>query len=246
VGLLYALSDQVSFYGNAGRGFAPPSTRIAGPRRAETGTQAEAGVKGDFLAGRLRATLAAYELKREHEAIPNADGLTAQDGSRRSRGVELEVAAQPLPRFFTLFAYAYDDAELTRFRERLQVSFIPPLFVTFDRAGNAPPLAPAHIASLWLTHRLPGGLEVSLGGRYTSRQLIAADNAFAIPGAFTADAALAYSLGRIKAHVNAKNLTDRKTYTRGFGSTSVIPARGFALYAGIDVLWTPSAGSPWR
>lgn len=245
-GLLYAVSDRLSLYANAGRGFAPPSTRVTGPRRPETGTQAEAGVKGDFLDGRLRATLAAYDLTRRHVAISDANGLTAQDGSERSRGIELEVVAQPLPRLFTLFTYAYDDAVLTRFRERLQVSLFPPVFVTLDRTGNAMPLAPAHIASLWLTHRLPAGFEVSLGGRYTSRQFIAADNAFAIPGAFTADAALSCSLGHFKAHLNAKNLTDRKTYTRGFGSTSVIPAPGFSLYAGIDVLWTPSADTSRR
>ncbi len=246
VGLLYALSDHLSFYGNAGQGFAPPSTRVAGPRRAETGAQAEAGVKGDLLGGRLRATLAAYQIERRHQAIPDANGLTAQDGGQRSRGVELEVAAEPLPRLFTLLSYAYNDAVLTRFREQVQVSFFPPAYATLDRAGNTPPLAPAHIANLWLTRRLPGGFEISLGGRYTSSQFIAADNAFAIPAAFTADAALSYSLGRLKAHLNAKNLTDKRTYTRGFGSTSVIPASGFALYAGIDVLWAPATDAVRR
>jgi len=236
-GAVYSPSEQVSLYVNAGRGFAPPSTRVVGARRPETGSQAEAGIKGDFLGGRLRTSLALYRIERRNEPIPDANGITVQTGSERSEGVELEVAGEPLPRLFTLFSYAYNDATLTRFDELALVSFFPPTFATVDRSGNTPPLAPAHIANLWLTHRLPGGLELSLGGRYVSRQFIAADNAFAIPAAFTADAALSYQLGRFKAHLNAKNLTGKKTYTRGFGSTSVIPAPGFALSAGIEVRW---------
>ncbi|HTQ80451.1 MAG TPA: hypothetical protein VMM92_10680, partial [Thermoanaerobaculia bacterium] len=81
----------------------------------------------------------------------------------------------------------------------------------------------------------------SLGGRYVSRQFIAADNAFAIPAAFTADAALAYQLGHLRAHVNLRNLTDKKTYVRGFGSASVLPASGFSLYAGLEVRWQGAA-----
>jgi iron complex outermembrane recepter protein len=240
-GAVYAPSEQVSLYVNAGRGFAPPSTRVVGPRRPETGNQVEAGIKGDFLGGRLRASLAAYRIERRNEPIPDATGFTVQNGSERSQGFELEVAGEPLPRLFALFSYAYDDATFTRFDELALVSFFPPTFAVVDRAGNNLPLAPEHIANLWLTRRLGDRLEASLGGRYVSRQFIAADNAFAIPAAFTADAALSYQVGRFRAHLNAKNLTGKKTYTRGFGSSSVIPAPGFGLYAGIEVRWAPSA-----
>ncbi len=71
-----------------------------------------------------------------------------------------------------------------------------------------------------------------------SRQFIAADNAFAIPAAFTADASLALPLGPLKARIEVKNLTDTKTYTRGLGTTSVIPASGVAFYAGVTMRWT--------
>jgi iron complex outermembrane receptor protein len=239
-GAVYAPSERVSFYVNAGRGFAPPSTRVVGPRRPETGSQGEAGVKGSFLEGRLRTSLAVYRIERRNEPIPDANGITVQTGSRRSRGAELEIAGEPLPRLFTLFSYAWNEATFTRFDELALVAFVPPTYAVVDRAGNTLPLAPAHVANLWLTRRLPGGLELSLGGRYVSRQFIAADNAFAIPGAVTADAALAYPFGRYKAHLNLKNLTGKKTFTRGFGSTSVLPASGFAAYAGIEIRWSPA------
>jgi TonB-dependent siderophore receptor len=223
-----------SLYANAGRGFAPPSTRVVGPRRPETGTQEEAGVKANLLGGRLRGALAVYELKRSNEAIPDANGFTEQAGSQRSRGVELELEAHRLAGLDAWFTYAYDRAVFTRFAESVLVAFVPPTFFTFDRAGNTPPLAPAHVANLWLSRRLPAGWEVGAGGRYVSRQFIAADNAFAIPGAFTVDASLSLPLGPLKGRVDLKNLFGEKTYTRGLGTTSVIPASGFAVYAGIE------------
>jgi outer membrane receptor protein involved in Fe transport len=38
--------------------------------------------------------------------------------------------------------------------------------------------------------------------------------------------------GRIR--LNLKNLTDQQTYTRGFGSISVIPGTGFGAFVGFD------------
>jgi iron complex outermembrane receptor protein len=240
-GITFSPRPEWSLYANAARGFAPPSTRVVGPARPETGTQQEAGVKASLLNGRLRATLAVYDLTRRNEAIPNADGFTEQTGSQRSRGVEGEVTVQRLLGWDVLLAYAYDQAVFTRFAESVLVSEAPPAFAVFDRTGNTPPLAPAHIVNLWVTRRLPRGVELSAGGRYVSKQFIAADNAFAIPGAFTADAALSVPLGPFKGRVELRNLTDARTYTRGLGTTSVIPAAGFAAYAGFAMRWTAPA-----
>ncbi|HVT58450.1 MAG TPA: TonB-dependent siderophore receptor [Thermoanaerobaculia bacterium] len=243
-GAVFSPAAGWSIYANAGRGFAPPSTRVAGPRRPETGTQAEAGLKSELLGGRLRGTLAVYDLRRRNQAIPDANGFTEQSGSERSRGVELELVAHRLAGLDVVFSYAYDRAVFTRFAESVLVSFAPPTFATIDRSGKTPPLAPAHIANLWLTRRLPGGLELAAGGRYVSRQFIAADDAFAIPGAFTADAALSLPLGPLRGRIEVKNLTGERTYTRGLGTTSVIPASGRAVYAGFEARWTAPSLAP--
>jgi outer membrane receptor protein involved in Fe transport len=233
-----AAASGLSLYASAGRGFAPPSTRVVGPARPETGTQLEAGAKSDFADGRLRATLALYQLTRRNEAIPSANGFSEQTGSQRTRGVELSLAAHRLAGFDVVFSYAYERAVFTRFAESVLVGFEPPTFITVDRTGNTPALAPAQIANLWLARQLPAGLELGVGGRYVSRQFIAADNAFAIPAAFTADASLALPLGPLKARIEVRNLTDTKTYTRGLGTTSIIPASGVAVYAGVQLRWT--------
>ncbi len=230
-----------SLYADTGRGFAPPSTRVIGPALPETGTQQEAGVKGNFLDGRLRTTVALYNLLRSNEAIPGANGFTEQTGSERSRGIEAEATFERLMGWTVVLNYAYDRAVFTHFAESVLVSEEPPISTVFDRTGNTPPLAPAQIVNLWLSRRLRNGVGLGIGGRYVSSQFIAADNAYAIPAAFTADAMLRVPMGPVEGRLQLRNLTNTRTYTRGIGTTSVIPAEPFAINAGFALRWNGPA-----
>jgi TonB-dependent siderophore receptor len=234
LGLVYTPTPALSLYANAGQSFAPPSSRVIGEREPEESRQAEVGVKGSLWGGKAQATLALYELRRENVAIPDRTGVTQQAGTQRSRGVELEIAAEPLPRLRTFFSYAYTDAELTRFSELVLVGFAPPTFAVIDRSGNAPAFAPEHIANFWVSRRFGGRFGSGFGGRYLSRQYIAEDNAFALDETVTFDAVAFYETGPWRLSLNFENLTDEEYSTRGFGTTSVLPAPGFAVYGGFE------------
>lgn len=231
LGLVYSPTESLSLYANAGQAFAPPSSRVVGDRRPEESTQYEVGAKGEVWGGRLQTTLALYELERENVAIPDLTGVTAQIGTQRSRGVELEIAAEPWKGLRTFFSYAYTDAELTRFSEIVQTG--PASFMVFDRSGNRPSFAPEHIANLWVSKRF-GKLGLGAGGRFLSEQFIAEDNAFELDSTATLDASLSYELGDFGLNLHLKNLTDEEYFTRGFGNTSVIPAPGFSVYGGLE------------
>jgi TonB-dependent siderophore receptor len=234
LGVVYTPIPSLSLYANAGQAFAPPSSRVVGERRAEESTQAEVGVKAELLDGKVQTTFALYELERENVAIPDLTGVIQQTGTQRSRGMELELAAEPRQGLRTLFSYAYTDAELTRFADQVLVSFNPPTFVTVDRSGNVPAFAPEHIANLWVSQRFGNGFGVGAGGRYLSEQFIAEDNAFEIDPSFTVDASLFYDLGLWRLNLHLRNLTDEETFTRGFGNTSVIPKPGFSVFGGFE------------
>jgi TonB-dependent siderophore receptor len=240
LGLTWSPGPSLSLYANSGRGFAPPSSRVIGKRKPEESQQTEAGIKGNLWGGKVQTTLAAYELERENVAIPDRTGITRQTGSQRSRGVELEIAAEPLPRLRTFFSYAYTDAELTRFAELVLVGFNPlPVFATIDRSGNRPAFAPEHIANLWISRRFANGLGAGAGGRYLSKQFIAEDNAFELDDTATLGAALFYELKAWSLALHFDNLTDEKYFTRGFGSTSVIPAPGLTVHGSVSVRFGP-------
>lgn len=235
VGVVVSPTPELSFYASAGDAFAAPSTFVAGARRVpEESRQIEVGVKQKLLDDRLHGTLAFYRIDRDNIAIPDANGVTRQTGDQRSQGVELELVAAPAPGWKARLAYAYNDAELTEFRQQVQVALFPPVFVTLDLTGNRPAFAPEHILDLWVSKSLPGGWGVAGGGRWVSEQFIAENNAFAIDGYATFDAAVFYDLAAWRFQLNLKNLTDEDYYTRGFGDTSVIPAPGIAAYGGVE------------
>ena len=234
LGLVFAPTPSLSLYANTGRSFAPPSSRVVGEREPEESQQTEAGVKANLWGGKAQATLAVYDLERENVAIPDRTGITRQTGTQQSRGVELELAAEPLPRLRTFFSYAYTDAELTEFAELVFLGPIPPFFAVVDRSGNTPAFAPEHIANLWVSRRFGNGLGAGIGGRYLSQQFIAEDNAFELDDTATLNAALFYDLKDWSLAAHFDNLTDEEYFTRGFGATSVLPAPGFTVHGSVS------------
>jgi iron complex outermembrane receptor protein len=172
-------------------------------------------------------------LEKKNIAIPDDNGVTQQAGDQRSRGVELELAAQPTRTWQAFFSYAYNDAELTEFTEFVFNPF-QNNFNFFDRSGNTPAFAPKHLLSFWTNKEYDLGLGFGAGARYIGSQFIAEDNAYEMDSILTFDAMLYYRFGQWRGSVNFKNLTDRKYETRGFGTTSVIPANPFAVYGKLE------------
>ena len=234
-GLMHTFRGGVSLYANLATAFAPPSTLAEGERVPEEARQLEVGVKKTLLGGRMMATAAAYHLEKENIAIPDDNGLTGHVGDQRSRGVELEVTADLTEGWNASGGYAFSDAVLTRFAERVLVGFVPPTYATVDRSGNAPAFAPRHILNLWLSRKLGWGLGVGAGARYVGNQYIAEDNTFEIDDYWLLNAALSYQRNGWRWSVNLENLTDREYQTRGFAGYSVIPGNPFAAYAKLEL-----------
>lgn len=232
LGLVFAPRPDLSFYANGSRAFAPPSPRVVGDREPEASRQVELGVRKEALGGRLRATLAVYQIERDNIAIPDDNGFTQQTGDQRARGVELELAAQPAPGLTTLFVYAYTDSELTEFRELVPID-AQGSFVVLDRSGNTSAFAPKHLANLWVSKRLGGGFSLGGGARYVGDQFIAEDNLAEIGGYLLLDASLSYSFESWGLTLHLRNLTDQDYETRAFGSASVIPGEPLAAYVGV-------------
>lgn len=234
-GLVVAPDPTLSVYANASQSFAPPSTRLVdeidpASREPERGKQLEFGAKKQFMGGKVRTSLAVYELKRDRIPIADATGFTQQSGDQRSRGAEIEIASEPRPGLRAFFSYAYNDAELTDF-----VRFDPFTMTEVDLTGNTPIMAPEHLANVWVSKSFENGFGLSGGARFVDEQFISEDNAFAIDSALVVDAAAFYDWDAWRLKLNLKNLTDEEYETRGIaGASSVIPADPFAVYASIE------------
>jgi TonB-dependent siderophore receptor len=233
VGLSVAAHRDLSLYASWATASAPPSTQVVGPREPERSRQAEVGAKLALPGGKAFAGLALYHLERDDIAIPDSTGLTRQAGDQRSRGVEVDLSVRPSPGWTATASYAYTDAELTRFAELVPLA--PPDFVVVDRSGNRAPFAPRHLVSAWAARRFDGGLGVALGLRSLGEQFVSEDNRHAIGAYTTLDAMLSYEVRRLRVRLHLRNLTGTEYATRGFGSSSAIPARPFEAYVRAEI-----------
>ena len=234
LGAIQELSDGHSLYANASRAFAPPSSQVVGERKAEESAQLEVGLRSNLFADRVSTSVALYQLSKSNISILDETGLPRETGDQRSRGIELGVGLTPRRGWSSIVSYAYTDAELTEFTEGvLALTETGPEFRIEDRSGKTPAFAPAHILNGWSTWEL-GDLSIGAGIRYVGAQFIDEDNVFEIDGALTLDASLRYSLGAATLRINGSNLTDKEFYSRGFGTTSVIPANPLGVTIGVD------------
>ena len=233
-GLTFTPRPSVTVYAQAGASFAPPSSLVVGERAPERSRQIEAGLKAQILGGKGFVTLSGYHLERNDIAIPDATGVTRQNGDQRSQGFEVELSAEPTPSWFAAASYALTDAELTRYSEIVGNPLDPTSFAVLDRSGNVPAFAPRHTFALWTVKRF-GAASIGGGARYVSEQFIAEDNAFRLDSSFEVNATLFYDLADWRLNLHLKNLTDEDYFTRGFGRSSVIPADPFAVYATLGV-----------
>ena len=237
-GLVVAPNPSLSIYAHAAESYAPPSTRLVdefdpASRKPERGRQFELGVKKQLVGGRVRTNLAVYELKRDRIAFADMTGFTQNSGDQRSRGVEVEVAAELRPGLRTFFSYAYNDAELTDFEPCLADGLGGCAVQSFT--GNTPIMAPEHLANLWVSKSFNNGFGVSGGARYVDEQFIFEDNLFAIDSSVVLDGAVFYDRDSWRFKVNLKNITDEEYEARGTAAaTSVIPADPFAAYASFE------------
>jgi iron complex outermembrane receptor protein len=233
-GLTFTPRPDLSVYLQAGSSFGAPSSLVVGERKPERSRQFEIGLKKQLIRGRAFATVSAYHLERNDIAIPDATGVTRQNGDQRSRGLEIEFSGEPMSGLLVTTSYAFTSPELTSFSEIVQNPANPQEFNVIDYSGNVPAFAPSHILNFWTVKRA-GAWGVGAGVRYLSQQFIAEDNAFALGSQFIVDAMASYRVRRATFSLNFKNLTGAEYETRGFGRTAVIPADPFAVYGTIAV-----------
>lgn len=235
LGVAWQASSDWRVWANAGRAFAPPSTRLRGDRDPQTSEQVEIGAR--WARGGVRAGVSAFQLDRDEIAIPDFTGITATTGSQRARGLELEVSVDLAAGTRIAGWWTYTDAELTEFRELVQIGPGPTDFALLDRAGNTPAFTPRHLARIEATRLLPAGFDVALGARWIGSQYTAESNSVEIDEALLVEAGIGWTRGAWRTALRLSNLTDEETYQRGQGDLAVIPADPLAARLEVATKW---------
>lgn len=204
LGALYLFDNGVAPYASYAESFLPQSgTNASGAAFKPTeGRQYEIGLKYQPPGTRALFTASLYHLTQQNVVTRDpVDPLdSVQTGEQVSRGLELEAVADLSDRMHLTASYSYNDPEITKSND--------------GDEGNDPKDVPRHLASIWLDYKLPTGLGVGAGARYTGS--VYGDNMNTTKSdAYTLfDAGVHYDFGGeldgIRVALNARNLTDRQ------------------------------------
>ena len=219
LGVVYDLNDSTSLYGSYTSIFSPQSSRDASRQYlpAVKGKSAEAGVKGEFLEGRVNASLAAFHIQQDNvaEYVDFVDGESVYQAVKgvTSKGIEAEVSGQIAPGWNLQAGYTYAHVRNAK----------------GERVYGATLMAsqPEHVVRLNTSYRLPGDWNaLTVGGGISWQSAfygkvwnpVAADYAQVKQNGYALVNLMArYQINKqLSAAVNINNLFDKQYYS-GFG-----------------------------
>jgi iron complex outermembrane receptor protein len=195
--------------------------RLGDPLEPITGRQFEVGVKGEFFDGRASATLAAFQINRRNDFVPDPvdpDNFEVQLGETRSRGIEFDLTGEILPGLNLIATYALTDNEITE-------------DANFGFEGNTPSNIPLHSGSIWAVYEVPKGdlqgFGIGAGVFVQGERQGNFDNTFTISAYGRVDALLYYRRENWQAQLNIENLLNEDYIESAFdevGGTVVFGA----------------------
>lgn len=219
VGVIYDLNKNYSLYASHSSIFVPQTAQrvdgsIIDPRE---GRQWEAGIKGEFLAGRLQTSMAYFDMRDINRAYqdPENPDYYLNRGKVQSRGWEFEVAGSPAPGYQIQAGYTRLD---TQYLDHQTPTSIGTNFDTWE---------PRHTLKLWglkqFAQGTVSGLTMGLGVNVVSESAAGTGNsAIRRQGGYAVtNMLLGYRFSdKLSLQFNANNIFDRTYYTRLGGTNT--------------------------
>ncbi|MEO3431559.1 TonB-dependent siderophore receptor [Inquilinus sp. CAU 1745] len=215
-GLAYEFQNGLTPYVSVARSFDPEigSGADGTPFEPTIGVQYEAGLKYSPTFADATITAAVFELTRQNVLVDDPDDplfAQAQLGEVRSRGVEIEGAADITENTRLIAAFTAYDLEITKDTDPTLV-------------GKRPTLMPEVMASLWVDHRFSEGMlegfSIGGGSRMAGSSFADTTNTLEVPGYVVFDAAIRYEVGNWGLALNVTNLFD-EDYVAGCNGENV-------------------------
>ncbi len=210
-GLAYEIvDDQLSVFGNYMSGFFNRSGNAKDGTifKPEHANQLEFGIKADAFDRRLAGTVSYYDIQVENVLRTDPDDInySIQDGTQLSRGVEVDITANPFPGFNIVAGYAYNESKYTRADASVN--------------GLRPALSgPAKIFNFWLSYRIADGTLKGLGAGFggnmgsASYQTNTQTSRIIVPAYKTFDATVFFDQPKYRIGFKVDNLTSEKMWS---------------------------------
>jgi iron complex outermembrane receptor protein len=183
----------------------------------------EVGHRWQGWSGRLRTSLALYQIEQNNLSFFENLTTVIQAGKATSRGVDLDVNADLGFRTRLLVNYGYT---MPRFDE-----FLDPESEA-ELAGRLPRFTQKHAANVWINKSWDSGFTASIGLRYLGPMFTNNENTVRLGGWTTFAGAVGYRRGMWEYMLNAENLFNRQRYFMGSDySNQVYPGQPINVFA---------------
>jgi len=202
-GIVYqVVKDQVSLFGNFMNGF-----QNQGPLEQPDGSlfkpkpvfanQLEGGIKAELPEGKLGGSISYYYIDIDNALRTDNALFSFQDGQQVSKGVEVELTANPFTGLNVVAGYGFNENK----------------FVKADvYEGKYATQAPKHIVNYWFSYQLPlqniKGIGLGFGGNYVGDSYLNSSNTYTIPAYHIINAAVSYQKEKWKFGFKLNNITD--------------------------------------
>ncbi|MDB5620058.1 TonB-dependent siderophore receptor [Tardiphaga sp.] len=214
-GLIYNFDNGIAPYVSYATSYNPLTGVVFSTgaiRLPETGQQTEVGLKYQPAGFNGHFGAALFDLTRQN--TPSVDFtnslLSSQLGEVRSRGIELEAVANPLPGLKLVASHTAYNIEITQEAASYLV-------------GKVPVNTPRQMTSGWADYTFQTGplAGFGLGGgvRYIGASFADANNLFVVPSFVLGDLAVHYEWQNWRAAVNVQNVGD-ETYVASCANTT--------------------------
>ncbi|MGZ4969987.1 MAG: TonB-dependent siderophore receptor [Methylobacter sp.] len=226
IGLLYQPVSWLGAYVNYVNGFNAfnPGIPLNGSSfEPERSKEMEFGLKGEWLDGRLRSTLAFFELTKTNikSQLPAPfNNFYSTTGAARSQGIEFDLQGQLTDDWNVIGTYTYMDATVIAGNDSP--------FSGVGKAGNRLENIPRSAASLWSTYDFSRfgaqGFSAGAGVYLVGDRSGNVDNSFNIPGYARVDSMLKYrhkvGPSNVTVQFNIENLLNKEymASSNGFGN----------------------------
>ncbi len=226
VGLLWQPQNWLSLYSNYAESFGSnygsfsfngTVTGFGKPLGPTSAQQWEIGAKTEFFNGRLRVSMAYFDLRKQN--TPTTDiqhpapacgggGCQKAVGEVRSRGPELDIQGEILPGWNVIGTYAYQDVRISKSAN--------------GDVGQRLGFVPRNVASAWTTYEIQKGdfKGLQIGGGVNLQDSVidgALGSGFKSPGYALVGLMAGYGFevgkSKINLQLNVDNLLDKRNFT---------------------------------
>jgi len=254
VGILWHPQDWISLYTNYSESFGANTGLVFlsegsfAPVAPTSAKQIEGGIKTEFFGGRLRATLAYFDLTKTNVAVDDplhrtecGGPCSLAIGEVNSQGPELDIQGEILPGWNAIATWANVDVRITQTNADNDAIGDPSGSLSTINPGDRLFNVPRNTANFWTTYEFQSGdlKGLKLGGGTTVQEgTIGApglDGPIKVPGFATLNlfTSYSYTIGKAKitAQLNVDNVLDKRYFTNINGFINDPSAPVFGAFA---------------